>query len=89
MFGAPECLPVFGARTFPTVITTSTVQNLNEKIAAVGVACFVAEPWSCFFSGLYIAVVGTNSLHHFIVLVSKRSLERSLQTTTSSVICLK
>jgi hypothetical protein len=35
MFGAPERLPAFGARTFPTVITTSMVllvQDLNEKI---------------------------------------------------------
>jgi hypothetical protein len=28
MFGAPERLPAFGARTFPTVITTSVVQDL-------------------------------------------------------------
>jgi hypothetical protein len=33
--GAPERLPVFGARTFSTVITTSMVQDLNEKIASV------------------------------------------------------
>jgi hypothetical protein len=32
MFGAPVRLPVFGARTFSTEITTSMVQNLNEKI---------------------------------------------------------
>jgi hypothetical protein len=51
MFGAPERLPVFGARTFPTVITTSEVQDLNEKIAGVddvlNIHCFayiVAEP---------------------------------------------
>jgi hypothetical protein len=31
----PECLSAFGASTFPTVITTSVVQNLNEKIAGV------------------------------------------------------
>jgi hypothetical protein len=31
MFGAPERLPVFGARTFSTVITTSMVQDLKEK----------------------------------------------------------
>jgi hypothetical protein len=35
MFGAPERLPAFGARIFSTVITTSGVQNLNEKIAGV------------------------------------------------------
>jgi hypothetical protein len=35
-YGAPERLPAFGARTFPTVITsTSVVQDLNEKIAGV------------------------------------------------------
>jgi hypothetical protein len=35
MFGAPERLSSFGARTFSTVITTSVVQDLNEKIASV------------------------------------------------------
>jgi hypothetical protein len=35
MFGAPERLPAFGARTFSTVITTSVVQDFNEKIAGV------------------------------------------------------
>jgi hypothetical protein len=35
MLGAPERLPAFGARTFPTVITTSVVQGKNEKIAGV------------------------------------------------------
>jgi hypothetical protein len=35
MCGAPERLPAFGARTFSTVITTSVVQDLNEKIASV------------------------------------------------------
>jgi hypothetical protein len=35
MLGAPERLPAFGARTFPTVITTSLVQDLNEKTASV------------------------------------------------------
>jgi hypothetical protein len=35
MFGAPERLPVFDARPFPTVITKSVVQDLNEKIAGV------------------------------------------------------
>jgi hypothetical protein len=35
MCGAPERLSEFGARTFPTVITTSVVQDLNEKIAGV------------------------------------------------------
>jgi hypothetical protein len=35
MCGAPERLPVFGARTYSTVITTSVVQDLNEKIAGV------------------------------------------------------
>jgi hypothetical protein len=39
MFDAPERWPVFGARTFSTVITTSVVQNLNEKI--VGVDCMI------------------------------------------------
>jgi hypothetical protein len=31
MCGAPECLSAFGARTFSTVITTSVVQDWNEK----------------------------------------------------------
>jgi hypothetical protein len=31
MCGAAERLRVFGARTFSTVITTSVVQDLNEK----------------------------------------------------------
>jgi hypothetical protein len=31
----PKRLPVFGARTFSTVITTSLVQDLNEKIAGI------------------------------------------------------
>jgi hypothetical protein len=35
MCGAPERLSAFGARTFPTVITTSVVQDLNEKITDV------------------------------------------------------
>jgi hypothetical protein len=35
MFGAPERLPAFGARTFSTVIKTFIVQDLNEKIAGV------------------------------------------------------
>jgi hypothetical protein len=35
MCGAPERLPAFGARTFSTVIKTSVVQNINEKIAGV------------------------------------------------------
>jgi hypothetical protein len=35
MFGAPKRLLAFGARTFSTVITTSVVQDLNEKIAGV------------------------------------------------------
>jgi hypothetical protein len=35
MCGAPERLPVFGAPTFSTVITTSVVQDLIEKIAGV------------------------------------------------------
>jgi hypothetical protein len=35
MCGAPERLPAFGARTFSTVITTSAVQYLIEKIAGV------------------------------------------------------
>jgi hypothetical protein len=33
MFGAPEHLPAFGA--VPTVITTSVIQDLSEKIAGV------------------------------------------------------
>jgi hypothetical protein len=33
--GAPERLPAFGGRTFSTVITTSVVQDLNEKIAGI------------------------------------------------------
>jgi hypothetical protein len=39
MFGAPERLPAVGARTFSTVITTSVVQDLNEKIA--GFDCMI------------------------------------------------
>jgi hypothetical protein len=35
MLGTSERLPVFGDHTFPTVITTTVVQDLNEKIAAV------------------------------------------------------
>jgi hypothetical protein len=35
MFDVPERLPAFGARTFSTEITTSMVQDLTEKIAAV------------------------------------------------------
>jgi hypothetical protein len=35
MCGAPERLSAFGARTFPTVFTTSLVQDLNEKITGV------------------------------------------------------
>jgi hypothetical protein len=35
MRGAPERLSAFGARIFSTVITTSVVQDLNEKIAGV------------------------------------------------------
>jgi hypothetical protein len=35
MFGAPERLPAFGARTFSTKITTSMVRDLNEIIAGV------------------------------------------------------
>jgi hypothetical protein len=35
MFGAPKRLPAFGARTFSTVITTSMVQDLKEKIADI------------------------------------------------------
>jgi hypothetical protein len=35
MFGGPERLPAFGARPFPTVITTSVVQDLTEKIAGI------------------------------------------------------
>jgi hypothetical protein len=36
MFGATERLPAFGAHPFSTVITTSVVQDLNEKFACVG-----------------------------------------------------
>jgi hypothetical protein len=39
MFGAPERLPAFGARTFSAVMTTSVVQDLNENI--VGVDCMI------------------------------------------------
>jgi hypothetical protein len=39
MCGAPERLPAFGARTFSTVITTSVVQDLNEKMLALIVCC--------------------------------------------------
>jgi hypothetical protein len=35
MFDAPERLLSFGARTFPTVIPTSVVEDLNEKITEV------------------------------------------------------
>jgi hypothetical protein len=35
MFGVPERLPAFGARSFSTVITTSMVQALNEKMLAL------------------------------------------------------
>jgi hypothetical protein len=35
MFGALKRLPAFGALTFSTVITTSVVQDLNEKFASV------------------------------------------------------
>jgi hypothetical protein len=35
MCGAPERLLAFGGRTFSTVITTSAVRDLNEKIAGV------------------------------------------------------
>jgi hypothetical protein len=35
LFGATERLPAFGARTFSTVVTTSMVQDLSEKIAGV------------------------------------------------------
>jgi hypothetical protein len=35
MFGAPEHLPAFGAGSFPTVITTYGVKDINEKVAAV------------------------------------------------------
>jgi hypothetical protein len=55
MCGAPERLPAFGALTFATVITTSVVQDLNEKIAGVValiiccVARIVAAPKICMF----------------------------------------
>jgi hypothetical protein len=35
MFGAPKRLLAFGVCTFSTGITTSMVQDLNEKIACV------------------------------------------------------
>jgi hypothetical protein len=35
MFAVPERLPAFGARTFSTAITTSMVQDLNEKSLAL------------------------------------------------------
>jgi hypothetical protein len=35
MFSDPEHLPAFGVRPFSTVITTSMVQELKEKIAGV------------------------------------------------------
>jgi hypothetical protein len=35
MFGSPKRMPTFGARTFSAVITTSMVQDLNEKLAVV------------------------------------------------------
>jgi hypothetical protein len=35
MFGAPERLPAIGARIFSSVITTSVVQDLNEKLLAL------------------------------------------------------
>jgi hypothetical protein len=35
MCGAPERLSALGARTFPTVITITVVQELNEKIAVL------------------------------------------------------
>jgi hypothetical protein len=46
MFSANERLPAFGARTFPTVITTSMVQDFIEKIAGV----------DCMMRWLYIAL---------------------------------
>jgi hypothetical protein len=39
MCGAPERLPAFGASTFSTVITTSMVQDINEKSLALIVWC--------------------------------------------------
>jgi hypothetical protein len=35
MFWTYERLPAFGARTFSTEITTSGVQDLNEKITGI------------------------------------------------------
>jgi hypothetical protein len=35
MFGAPERLPLFGARTFPSAITTSEVRDLMKKSLAL------------------------------------------------------
>jgi hypothetical protein len=48
MCGAPERLSAFGARTFPTVITTSVVQDLNEKSLALIVWC-VDYPLRCMY----------------------------------------
>jgi hypothetical protein len=45
MCGAPEHLPAFGAHSFSTVITTSVVQALNEKVAGV----------DCMMRWLYVA----------------------------------
>jgi hypothetical protein len=39
IWGAPECLPTFGARTFPTVITASVVWELIKKMLALIVWC--------------------------------------------------
>jgi hypothetical protein len=46
MCGAPERLTAFGALTFSTVIATSMVQDLNEKIAGV----------DCMMRWLYVAL---------------------------------
>jgi hypothetical protein len=45
MFGAPERMPAYGARTFPTVITTSVVQDLKKKIS-----------WHLLYDALSIAL---------------------------------
>jgi hypothetical protein len=68
MFGAAERLPAFGARTFFTVITTSVVQDLNEKKSGAliihCVAHIVAEPCSMvpFLTLGHLSVLSTHTL---------------------------
>jgi hypothetical protein len=67
MFGTPERLPALGA-PFSTVITTSMVQYLNEKIADV----------DCMYDALIIhcvariVAVPKNDLAHLIALLCYR-----------------